>query len=266
MTIPLRRPAWRNRCLALGVLTIFATSCNGADEPDAAGQSATDVTASAVTSTVADTQPDPTVPPSSTIAVTTVPSSMPATTSPDSVDVDSAGAIVAAETVGQRFMQARADHDGQALVAMMAPDASFGGVELAQSVDEYLLQAEYERIVDWQFLDPSCSASAPNRVVCSYALQDAFNERAGKGPFPGSSFLLEIDGEQIVSASHNVDGTIDFFTETELTFFLWMRENYPNDLDLMLEERFLDVTPVLLTAESIRLWEEHVTEYLVATE
>lgn len=254
------RPASRtiNRYVAAGALVLTVAACDDATEPATASQPTS--SSSSQAQTTVDAEPtEPTVP--STTGTTAAATTAVATTPAD----DEAG-IDAAELAGLQFMEARANHDAELLVAIMAPDASFGGSELAQRVDDYALLTRYEQIVDWQFLDVSCNAGSADRVVCSYTLQDAFNEHAGQGPYPGSSFLLELDGNQIIRANHNVDAPDEFFAATEVGFFAWVRDNHPDDLDVMVDDRFLGIAPVSLTVESIDLWDEHVNSFLDSDE
>jgi hypothetical protein len=222
--------------LLLGTLTLLTLACSS-DDVGAVSDSTTESTRAKVT----------TVAPASTSLVATT-----------DTNEDTEGKV-AAEATGEEFMKARSAHDGATLIGLMATDASFGGSELARTIDEYLLQAQWESVVGWQFLDASCSAGSPDRVVCIYSIQDSFNEKAGKGPFPGNSFLLEIADGQIQQASHNFNAE-DFFTESEGNFFSWVRENHPDDMQLMLDDRPFPIAPVLLSPESLLLWEAHTTE------
>jgi hypothetical protein len=238
VTPRLSQPRRSALLLLLGSLALLTSACSS-DDVGAVSDSTTEPTRANVT-TVAPA-------PTSSVALT-------------DVSEDTEGKV-AAEAIGEEFMQARSAHDGATLMGLMATDASFGGAELARTIDEYLPQAQWESVVGWQFLDPSCSAGSPDRVVCSYSIQDSFNEKAGKGPFPGNSFLLEIADGQIQRASHNFNAE-DFFTESEGNFYVWVRENHPDDLQLMLEDRPFPIVAVLLSPESLLVWEAHTTEYL----
>jgi len=188
-------------------------------------------------------------------------SSVPTTTDSN----DETAAIAAAEELGMRFMQARGRYDGLTLASLIAPDASFNITELAQTVEEIPLQADWERAVGWQFLEPSCTASSPEKVLCRYTIQAPLNAELGKGPYIGNSFLLEVSSGQIQVVSHAIDA-FDFYTDTEIQFYTWVNENHPGDLEIMLEgDRLLGgdfPSFPRLNPESIRLWEARTTEYL----
>ena len=197
----------------------------------------------------------------------TIPSTIPSTVV-STLPTEAPGATAAAEALGDRFMSARTAYDWEALVDLLDADATFGDSELAQSVDDYRIQSEWERIVGWQFLNPSCTAGTPERVVCSYEVQDVFNEAAGQQPFPGNSFLLRIEDGKIASVSHILTRDEEFFTANEVQFYSWIRGNYPDDLPRMLDGDRLMGGPirtfVRLTDESMRLWERHTAEYIAS--
>ena len=125
---------------------------------------------------------------------------------------------------------------------LLAPDVTFGNAELAGSVGEFTLQLQWERVMGWQFVDPTCTAGTSDRVVCSYAIQDAVNQEAGQGPFPGNSFLLELSDGLIHRSSHNFNAE-EFFTLSEGAFIGWARLNHPKDLAVMLDDRPFPFAP-----------------------
>lgn len=214
------------------------------------------------------TAPSTSTLPTPVVETSTVPSTVSSTPETSTPEIEELVDGSAAEALGDRFMSARADYDWGTLVDLLDPDATFGDSELAQSVDEYRLQSEWERIVDWQFLNPSCTAGTPQRVVCAYSVSDAFNEAAGQGPFPGNSFLLIVEDGRISSVSHIVTLDEAFFSANEVQFYSWVRENHPDDLTRMLDgDRLMGGairTFVKLTDESMRLWERHTADYLAS--
>lgn len=239
------RPLPWQSLAALGLLVLLATACASANETamvaavEAATES-TDVTSAAPPSTA----------PTTSVTTTEAPGEGPE-------------ALAAAEAIGDRFMQARDDHDGATLVSLLAPDATFGGFELAQTLDEYPMQIEWERVMGWQFLDSNCSASSPDRVSCSYSVLEAFNDEAGNPPYPGSVILLELNGDQMIQrVSNNFNPDEDFYKEAEFNFLLWLRENHPGDSERMYDDRPFLVKPPVLTPEVIQLFEERASEYL----
>jgi hypothetical protein len=216
------------------------------------------------------TAPSTSTLPSPVVETSTVPSTVSSTPATSTFEIEESDDGSAAEALGDQFMSARADYDWETLVDLLDPDATFGDSELAQSVVEYRLQSEWERIVDWQFLDPSCTAGTTQRVVCSYSVQDAFNEAAGQGPFPGNSFLFVIEDGKIASVSHILTVDEEFFRANEVQFYSWVRANHPDDLNRMLDgDRLMGGairTFVKLTDESMRLWDDHVSEYLATAD
>lgn len=198
---------------------------------------------------------------SSSLPSSSVPTTVTATTEPP----PDPAVLEAAEAIGIQFMQARAAYDGDALVSLMASDAIFSETEFAQAVEELPLQAEWERALGWQYTDLSCSATSPSFVLCTYTIQAPLNERMGKGPYSGNSFSLVIEDGEIAQVTRNLN-TFEFYTDTEVQFFAWLSENYPDDFDIMnAGDRLLGGDyPSFphLTPESIQLWEERTAEYL----
>ncbi|MDH3300020.1 MAG: hypothetical protein OES24_05890 [Acidimicrobiia bacterium] len=184
---------------------------------------------------------------------------------PDDTPVDAAAEAEIAEEIAMQFMEARADYDGETVLSLLAPDVSFNTAEIAQSVDEVLLQAEWEQAVGWQYLEPSCSLSAPGRVGCTYTIQGPINERLGLGPYEGNVFLLEISDGRITRVDHQIVA-FDFYTDVEVGFNTWVRQNHPDDFAVMNEgDRLMGGDfPSFphLTPESIQLWERYTAEYL----
>ncbi len=197
-------------------------------------------------------------PTSSTVTTTS-------TEAPDDTPVDDATGAQTPQEIAMQFMEARADYDGATVLSLLAPDAKFNTAEIAQSVDEIVLQSEWERAVGWQYSEPSCSVSSPERVRCSYTIQGPINERLGLGPYQGNSFLLEISEGRITRVDHQIVA-FDFYTDVEVGFNSWIVQNHPDDFAIMNEgDRLIGGDyPSFphLTAESIQLWEQYTAEYL----
>lgn len=197
-------------------------------------------------------------PTSSTVTTTS-------TEAPDDIPVDDATGAQTPQEIAIQFMKARADYDGATVLSLLAPDAKFNPAEIAQSVDEILLQSDWEQAVGWQYSEPSCSFSSPQRVRCSYTIQGPINERLGLGPYEGNSFLLEIPDGRITRVDNQIVA-FDFYTDVEVGFNSWIVQNQPDDFPIMNEgDRLMGGDyPSFphLTAESIQLWERYTAEYL----
>ena len=174
---------------------------------------------------------------------------------------EKAADVKAAEKIGLEFLDARNEHDGARLLSLLAEDVLIAGADFAQTKDEYLLQADWERAVGWQFIDPTCGASVPDRVVCNYSIRDSVTEALGLGPYSGNSFLIEISEGQIVGVTHNFNA--NQLLADGVVFGAWVDENYPGDLQRMMDPNNSGGNaPALLTPESIALWESHTAEYI----
>jgi hypothetical protein len=176
-----------------------------------------------------------------------------------------------AEEIATSFVEAYGAFDAEEAITYLAPDAAI--LELVGSVGAHrgvegtpdelrllmsLLQAEGYR----QTLD-TCEAqgeSASGTLVhCTFDFHLFGSDRLGLGPYDGSSFDLTVLGGEIVRAGASFE-VEEFSPEMWEPFEAWVSEAYPEDATAMYDDE--THTGVRLSEESVRLWKQHVREYV----
>jgi hypothetical protein len=189
-----------------------------------------------------------------------------------SVATDAAD-ITATDTaadVAQGFVEAYGAFDGERAMTYLADDADIMGLlkeyneELEGTVEQLPpVLAWLEASGHQQMLD-SCgerSRSAAGIVVrCTYDFHGLGSDELGRGPFHGSFFDLTVRDGEIVRAAGNVEIS-EFSPQMWEPFFYWMDANHPADAEVMY---IPSGNGARFTEESIRLWEQHIQEYVAA--
>ena len=164
--------------------------------------------------------------------------------------------------LAQRFVQARDRWDGEAVRALVADDAEIVGENQVTTADEYLVNADFERVTGWHFLEPECTATEvgpPIVVTCSYVMENAWSRALGVGPFTGSSFQFVIDDGQIQQVTHYFDFDL-FAPQVFEVWVAWLTDTHPDDVDVMYD--FTGAVPVVhSTPEALALQEQYTNEF-----
>ena len=137
--------------------------------------------------------------------------------------------------VAQSFVEARDRWDGEAVRALVADDAEVSGENQVTTADEYLVNAEFERVTGWRFLEPECTASEvdpPIEVTCTYLMENAWSQALGEGPFTGSNFTFVIADDQIQQITHYFNFDL-FAPQVFEVWVAWLTENHPDDVNVM---------------------------------
>ena len=88
----------------------------------------------------------------------------------------------------------------RALVADVADVADFADFAV-EAPDDYLAMAVLERTLQWQYLDPECTArlnGAVSHVRCTYVMQNRRSQATGTGPSNGSRIDFEISDDGLI--------------------------------------------------------------------
>jgi hypothetical protein len=176
-----------------------------------------------------------------------------------------------AEDIATSFVEAYGAFDAEEAITYLAPDAAI--LELIGSVGAHrgvegtpeelrlhisLLKAEGYR----QTLD-SCEAQGDSAsgtmVLCTFDFHLFGSDRLGFGPYGGSSFDLTVLDGKIVRAGASFE-VEEFSPEMWEPFEAWVSKTYPDDATAMYEDG--THTGVRLSVESVRLWRQHVNEYV----
>jgi hypothetical protein len=185
----------------------------------------------------------------------------------------------AAEDVVRGFLAAFGAFDAEAAMTYVADDADLRGLidhpapanEEGLSLTLALLEAQRVR-----FTITSCQAvpfGAATSVVCEFAFHALGSDVLGRGPFSGSTFVFTVRDGEIVEAgsSPNYDR---FASRMRAPFAEWVYATYPEDFHVMYKSgRYIAPLPEgfgqvygRTTEESIRLWEQHTREYVMAVQ
>jgi hypothetical protein len=163
------------------------------------------------------------------------------------------------------FIQARNAWDGptmRALVADNAPVVDFA----VEKPDDYLAMAELERTLQWQYLDPDCTARSDGAVMhvrCTYVMQNRLSQATGTGPYRGSRMEFTIS-DGLIDTVVNTFNHDRYGPEVLVPFSDWLNANHPGDIDVMF---FLNDSGDInrsLTPESLALWSERVPQYVTS--
>jgi hypothetical protein len=193
--------------------------------------------------------------------------------------------------VGEAFMQAWVDGDGEAAAAMFAPNATFDGFQPA------IFPALYDwfRAGGWTFGGGECNASggygepgAPLDVVgCGFTFENDLTRALGMRPVPkGLSFTIEAGMIETAwfggggDCCHNMFGSPDPLRPDlhrggggrDLSgavwdmFIEWLSTSHAEDFDRMYDPDYgypVPGYPILDTA-SIKLWERYTDEFIAS--
>jgi hypothetical protein len=172
----------------------------------------------------------------------------------------------AAVSTAIRFIEARNEWDDDTVRSLVADDAviihnryTFEGVD-----DVHLATAEFERIAEWRYLQPQCTATMtarrPADVTCTYLMQNALSEALDQGPYRGSTFQFTVADGQIQEVTDDFEYS-QYSYQVFQIFLGWLEDTHPGDGDVM----FVTVDGDLvgrLTPEALALWEQRLPEFI----
>ena len=118
----------------------------------------------------------------------------------------------------------------------MADDAVIDDFAVSNA-DDYLPKAELEQVTGWRYMQPECTAIVPGppiQVSCTYAMQNAWSQALGVGPFTGSNFTFVIADGQIQQVTHFFDFS-EFDPQVYAVFQEWLTATHPNDVGVMFD-------------------------------
>jgi hypothetical protein len=210
-------------------------------------------------SQVSDT-PSPSIPDSS-------PATLPTTTIGAQAGSTAVEPRVAPEDTAIRtalaFLEARNAWDGRAMRALVADDADVDDFAV-EAPDDYLAMAVLERTLQWQYLDPECSArldGAVAHVRCTYLMQNRLSQATGTGPYSGSRMDFAISDALIQMVTNTFDHSL-YGDEVLVPYTEWLNAQHPGDVNVMFFTNESGEVNRSLSAQSLALWAEHVPEYV----
>lgn len=172
-----------------------------------------------------------------------------------SIGSDDVGEALA---LAQQFVAASDAWDGETVRSLLADDAAINGL-IVSTVDEFPAAIEYFRATGQRQRLSQCIATgvdAPIDVTCTYTFENAWSEALDVGPFTGSRYEFVIaDGK--IQESTRIFNASSFSPQVWSVFTQWLRENHPNDVDIMIAGNVPQLTPAALA-----LWQERTTEFV----
>jgi hypothetical protein len=182
----------------------------------------------------------------------------------------------AAEVVVRGFLAAFGAFDPEAAMTYVADDADLRLVNRPAPANERGLALELA-LLEAQRLQltiTSCQAvpfGSGTSVVCGFDFNAIGSDELGRGPFTGSTFVFTVRDGEIVKAAVNSNYD-QFASQMRAPFAEWVAATYPRDFEVMygrsIPPRPKGFTVVYgrPTEESIRLWEQHTSEYVKAVQ
>lgn len=158
------------------------------------------------------------------------------------------------------FFDARNAWDGPGVRALVADAADFA----VEAPDDYLAMALLERTLQWQYLEPECTATldgAVAQVRCTYLMQNQLSQAARTGPYGGSRMEFEISDGLIQMVVNTFDHDL-YSAEVLVPFVEWLNTEHPGDSDVMFVTNDLGDTNRSLGPRSLALWADRLPEYV----
>jgi hypothetical protein len=172
--------------------------------------------------------------------------------------------------VATGFVEAYGAFDAEKAISYLADGADVsvvggaGGVGTAQ--EEWPLNLSWWKATGYeQILDPcetTGASSAGTRVRCTLDYSNFSADEIGRGPFSGSFWEFTVRDGQIVSGSQYCE-IGQFSPQMWEPFAKFVSKTYPKDAAVMYTNNLSDYR---LTQKSIRLWEQHLKDYVKAVE
>ncbi|MGH8948372.1 MAG: hypothetical protein ACRDXF_05880 [Acidimicrobiia bacterium] len=160
-------------------------------------------------------------------------------------------------TIAKAFLEARNDHDAEAMMALLSPDVVFEDA-LIDTVEDVPSVVELERITGGVYDLGTCAeegrAGVP--VRCPYRLENEITRVLGLVPGEGSAFEFMISDGLIVLVNNQEvgepHGQAVLFSEV----VPWVESTNPEDA--------LTIDSDATSPEALELWEEYVPAFVEA--
>jgi hypothetical protein len=187
-------------------------------------------------------------------------------TQPPAVD----GADAAAVAVATDFVTAYDSFDAEQAISYLADTASvdvIGGTDgVGTQLQDWPLNLSWWKATGYKPMLDGCqvtsASSAGTNVRCTLDYHNFGSDRIGRGPYTGSYFDLTVRDGQIVTVTQYCELS-KFSPQMWEPFATWVSRNYPDDAAVMLNPA---LDNYLLTPASVRLWGQHIDEYVQTTQ
>jgi hypothetical protein len=165
-----------------------------------------------------------------------------------------------------RFIDARNTWDGETVRSLVADDAEIASDFAVADADDYLVNAAFERALQWRFGQPRCSvtlAGPPALVTCPYVMENTLTRALGVGPFIGSSFEFEIADGRIQRVTHTFDYS-QYSGQAFEVLLDWLVQTHPGDFDVMFATAADGSNVRSMTPEALTLFEQRIPEFVAS--
>lgn len=165
--------------------------------------------------------------------------------------------------IAQAFIEARNGHDGEAMTALLAPDALIEGELVEGDPSRYPLLAEFERAVGMQYQVDDCietTAADTVRLLCIYLLESSWSQAVGLEPIPVNSFRFNIVDGRIQYLLNNLN--FNALAPVQSAFSDWLESNHPDEVERMFRPDDVGVPRPVMTPEAIELFDRYTAEFV----
>jgi len=171
--------------------------------------------------------------------------------------------VASPESVATAFMDAYADHDGDAALELLAETATYKGLS---PLSDLPMAFELDRAIGEEIVNQGCEVvSNPDEIGtiidCRFTLNSDIPRAHGIEPV-SVIYTIWVDEGQIqtvqVTCCEDVPGVEDFW----ITFRNWVKENHPDDMATM----YIGEGGAHLNPQSIALFEQYTDEYVASLE
>ncbi len=203
---------------------------------------------------------DPTAVIQPTAEVDESPDAVPPTPLPTPVAV-----ITPEQQVAIDFLTARSNHDGPAMVALLADDAVIANDYGIFSADDYLGRAEFERLTNTVISDITCEAIPESeRVSCVYSFRNDIGRHLRTTPYR-AEMIVTVRAGRIDDLTAATDG-IAFESDIE-SFLEWLGQAYAEDFAAVDGEPvFVESIDMQVTADSGAILAARTPEFVTSVE
>jgi hypothetical protein len=177
-------------------------------------------------------------------------------------DADDA-AVAAAIELAEGYLQAYSSYDADRAATYLsgAALAELWGTPAEFRLLLALLEAQRSEEI-YQPCQHVTSSGAGIVVRCPHDFNWMGSDELGLGPYTGDYRYVTVRDGEIVHIDDHGENFAAASAQNWEPFARWVKENYPQDVAVMYEDESQDGWRV--TEESIRLWKEHIDEYVAA--
>jgi hypothetical protein len=171
--------------------------------------------------------------------------------------------VASPESISDAFMNALADHDGDAALELLAEDATYKGLS---PLSDLPLALDLDRATGVDFINQGCEEKPTDvngtpLVDCPFTVEDDWTQALGIEPV-SVIYTIWVDEGQV----QTVDGTccedVPGVEDPWITFRNWVKENHPDDFETM----YIGNGGARLEPESIALFDLYTDEFVGSLE